>query len=99
MRPARTRCAPSSSTTSGCGSGTTTSMGRRACLIAESDLNDPRVIRDVSAGGYGLDAQWLDDFRHALHVTLTGEADVCSAQYQGLADVAYSLSRGYVFDW
>ena len=74
------------------------SMGRRACLIAESDLNDPRLVRDVSAGGYGLDGQWLDDFRHALHVALTGESDVFSAQYRGLEDVAYSLSRGYVFD-
>ena len=74
------------------------SMGRRACLIAESDLNDPRLVREVAAGGHGLDAQWLDDFRHALHVALTGETDVFSAQYQGLADLAYSLSRGYVFD-
>ena len=74
------------------------SLGRRACLIAESDLNDPRLVRDVSAGGYGLDGQWSDDFRHALHVALTGESDGFSAQYRGLEDLAYSLSRGYVFD-
>jgi len=50
-----------------------TRIGRRIYLIAESNLNDPRVIRPPEAGGYGLDAQWNDDFHHALHVLLTGE--------------------------
>jgi maltooligosyltrehalose trehalohydrolase len=42
-------------------------------LIAESDLNDPRVVRPPEIGGYGLTAQWSDDFHHALHTVLTGE--------------------------
>jgi maltooligosyltrehalose trehalohydrolase len=44
-------------------------------LIAESDLNDPKLVTTRDAGGYGLAAQWCDDLHHALHVTLTGETD------------------------
>ncbi len=46
--------------------------GRPLTLIAESDLNDARLVTPREAGGYGLDAQWSDDFHHALHVALTG---------------------------
>src|SRR5690606_6224341 len=46
-------------------------LGRRLLLIAESDLNDPRIVRPIHAGGYGLNAQWCDDFHHALHTVLT----------------------------
>ncbi|MAY74395.1 MAG: malto-oligosyltrehalose trehalohydrolase [Phycisphaerae bacterium] len=49
------------------------SQGRPLTLIAESDLNDPRLVRSIEAAGYGLDAQWSDDFHHALHALLTGE--------------------------
>lgn len=48
-------------------------VGRRLAAIAESDLNDPRFVRPVDHGGYGLDAAWSDDVHHALHVALTGE--------------------------
>ncbi len=48
--------------------------GRKVYLIAESDLNDPRVIHPAHQGGLSLDAQWSDDFHHALHTLLTGEA-------------------------
>ena len=48
-------------------------LGRPLTLIAESDLNDPRLITSREAGGYGLSAQWSDDFHHVLHVALTGE--------------------------
>jgi len=44
--------------------------GRRMVLIAESDLNDPRIVRPREAGGYGVDAQWSDDFHHALFTLL-----------------------------
>jgi maltooligosyltrehalose trehalohydrolase len=44
-------------------------------LIAESDLNDPKLVTSRDAGGYGLEAQWCDDLHHALHVALTGETD------------------------
>ena len=45
-------------------------LGRTLVLIAESDLNDPRVVRPREAGGYGMDAQWSDDFHHALFTVL-----------------------------
>ncbi len=47
--------------------------GRHYVVIAESDLNDPRLVTAREAGGYGLDAQWSDDFHHALWSVLTGE--------------------------
>lgn len=48
-------------------------LGRRAYLMAESDLNDVRVVSPPFFGGYGIDAQWNDDFHHSLHTLLTGE--------------------------
>jgi maltooligosyltrehalose trehalohydrolase len=48
-------------------------LRRTKFLIAESDLNDPRIVRSREAGGTGIDAQWSDDFHHALHALLTGE--------------------------
>ncbi|MFG2060739.1 malto-oligosyltrehalose trehalohydrolase [Micromonospora sp. NPDC048871] len=48
-------------------------LNRPLSLIAESDLNDPRLISPREAGGYGLQAQWNDDAHHALHTLLTGE--------------------------
>ena len=49
------------------------SLGRRVFAIAESDLNDPRIVEPRAQGGYDLDAQWADDFHHAMHVLLTAE--------------------------
>ncbi|MDP9885793.1 maltooligosyltrehalose trehalohydrolase [Sinomonas atrocyanea] len=57
--------------------------GRRKVLVAESDLNDPRLVNPRRAGGYGLGGQWDDDVHHALHVALTGEAD---GYYEDFAD-------------
>ncbi len=45
-------------------------MGRQLFLIAESDLNDPKIVRSVEANGYGMDAQWSDDFHHSLATIL-----------------------------
>ena len=73
-------------------------LGRPACVIAESDLNDPRLVRPVEDGGLALDAQWDDDFRHALHVTLTGERDAYHAAYQGIGDLAKALADVFVYD-
>ncbi|MGW4522486.1 malto-oligosyltrehalose trehalohydrolase [Amycolatopsis sp. NPDC004378] len=50
-------------------------LNRPLTLIAESDLNDPRLVTPRERGGYGLHAQWSDDFHHALHVKLTGETE------------------------
>ncbi len=48
-------------------------LGRPLGLVAESDLNDPRMVEPVDEGGLGMTAQWSDDFHHALHTLLTGE--------------------------
>jgi len=71
--------------------------GRRLLLIAESDLNDPRLIRSVTRGGYGLDAQWVDDFHHAIHRFFTQESDGYYADFKGMADIATALRDGYVY--
>jgi maltooligosyltrehalose trehalohydrolase len=73
-------------------------LGRRLVLVAESDLNDPRLIRSREAGGYGLDAQWSDDFHHALHAVLTGERAGYYADFGSLADLARALEHAYVYE-
>jgi maltooligosyltrehalose trehalohydrolase len=70
---------------------------RRLVLIAESDLNDPRLVRSVTRGGYGLDAHWADDFHHAIHSFFTGERTGYYADFHGLADIARALACGYVY--
>jgi maltooligosyltrehalose trehalohydrolase len=72
-------------------------LGRPLVLIAESDLNDPRLIRPPSRGGYGLDAHWEDDFHHAVHRYFTGETEGYYADFRGLQDVATALRDGYVY--
>jgi maltooligosyltrehalose trehalohydrolase len=71
-------------------------QGRRLWVIAESDLNDPRVVRDPAEGGYGTDAQWSDDFHHALHATLTGERSGYYVDFGAAADVATALRQVFV---
>jgi maltooligosyltrehalose trehalohydrolase len=73
-------------------------LDRPLLLIAESDLNDPRLIRDVAAGGYGLDAQWSDDFHHALHTVLTGERNGYYADFGKIEDLAKAIRNAFVFD-
>ncbi|MGH7266012.1 MAG: malto-oligosyltrehalose trehalohydrolase, partial [Candidatus Rokuibacteriota bacterium] len=73
-------------------------LGRHLVLIAESDLNDPRVVQPRGAGGYGMDAQWSDDFHHALHTVLTGERGGYYADFGRLADVARALEAVFVYD-
>ncbi|MFN2466041.1 MAG: malto-oligosyltrehalose trehalohydrolase [Candidatus Dormibacteria bacterium] len=73
-------------------------LGRELWMIAESDLNDPRVVASRDRGGYGFDAQWSDDFHHALHAALTGEHAGYYAGFDGLEDVATALRQAFVFD-
>ena len=73
-------------------------LGRPLALIAESDLNDPRVVRPRAVGGYGLHAHWNEDFHHALHALLTGERDGYYRDFGRLADLAKVLTQGYVYD-
>lgn len=72
-------------------------LGRMAYVIAESDLNDPRLIRPREAGGYGLDAQWNDDFHHALHVQLTGEKSGYYVDFQSLSHLEKAFREGFVY--
>lgn len=71
---------------------------RRFVLIAESDLNDPRVVRPPESGGYGIDAQWNEDFHHALHAILTGERNGYYSDFGRLADLAKVITEGFVYD-
>ncbi|WP_244259437.1 malto-oligosyltrehalose trehalohydrolase [Rathayibacter sp. VKM Ac-2759] len=73
-------------------------VGRPLTLIAESDLNDPKLITPREAGGYGLDAQWSDDFHHAVHVALTGETTGYYEDFAPLGALAKVLTRGFFHD-
>ncbi len=73
-------------------------LGRPLWLIAESDLNDPRLIRAREAHGYGLDAQWTDDVHHALHASLTGERQGYYGDFGSLSVLAKALTRAFVHD-
>ena len=75
-------------------------LGRRLVLIAESDLNDPRVVRPREAGGFGMDAQWNDDFHHALFTILTAEMEGKGyyVDFGSFAKLAKSLTKVYVYD-
>jgi maltooligosyltrehalose trehalohydrolase len=73
-------------------------LGRRLVLIAESDLNDPRVVRPREAGGYGIDAQWSDDFHHALFSLLVDEkAGGYYEDFGTFADLAQALKAIFVY--
>ncbi|MCB1769211.1 MAG: malto-oligosyltrehalose trehalohydrolase [Candidatus Competibacteraceae bacterium] len=74
-------------------------LGRPFYLIAESDLNDPRLIRSPEAGGYGLDAQWSDDFHHALHTVLTGERHGYYEDFGVLEQLAQAYRQPFVYAW
>jgi len=73
-------------------------LGRPFVLVAESNLNDPRLVRGRDAGGCGFDAQWNDDIHHAVHAALTGERAGYYGDFGSLADVAKALSEGFVYD-
>ena len=72
-------------------------LGRHMVLIAESDLNDPRVVRNWEIGGFGYDAQWSDDFHHALHTVLTGEHEGYYADFGTISDLALALQQNFVY--
>ena len=70
---------------------------RKIQIIAESSMNDPRVIRPPADGGWGCDAQYLKDFHHSLHVALTGEHTGKYRDYAGLRDLARSYRDAFVY--
>ena len=72
-------------------------LNRRIYVIAESDLNDVRLVRSPELGGYGLDAQWNDDFHHALHTLLTGERTGYYEDFGRIQDLAKAFAEGFVY--
>jgi maltooligosyltrehalose trehalohydrolase len=70
-------------------------LGRRIYSIAESDLNDPRVITPKESLGLGFDSQWSDDFHHALHALLTGEKAGYYIGYGSTSDLTRVIATGY----
>jgi len=72
-------------------------LGRPLYLIAESDLNDPRLLWPRERGGFALEAQWSDDFHHALHTVLTGENRGYYADFGTLEDLAVALRQAFVY--
>jgi maltooligosyltrehalose trehalohydrolase len=73
-------------------------LGRHLFLIAESDLNDPRLVTPREAGGHGLDAQWSDDFHHALHAALTGERQGYYCDFGSMETLKKALTKVFVHD-
>lgn len=74
-------------------------LGRRLVLIAESDLNDPRIVRPREAGGYGIDAQWSDDFHHALFTVLNpGERQGYYTDFGSFKQLAKALEETFIYD-
>jgi maltooligosyltrehalose trehalohydrolase len=73
-------------------------LGRQAFLIAESDLNDVRLIQSRAAGGYALDAQWHDEFHHSVISLLTGANRGYLAGFGRLEHVQKAITQGFVYD-
>jgi maltooligosyltrehalose trehalohydrolase len=75
-----------------------TQIERHLVLIAESDLNQPLIVTPREANGFGIDAQWSDDFHHALHTVLTGETDGYYSDFGSLAQLGKALESVFVYD-
>jgi len=74
-------------------------LGRRKVLIAESDSNDPRIVTAREAGGFGLDAQWSDDFHHALFSVLNrGPLEGYYVDFGRMSHLAKALEQTFVYD-
>ena len=73
-------------------------LGRPLPLIAESDLNDPRIVRPSALGGYGLDSAWADEWHHAWHALATGEKAGYYEDFGSLAALAKALGHAWVYD-
>jgi len=72
-------------------------LGRKLYLIAESDLNDARILLPPEKGGHGLAAQWSDDFHHSLHTLLTNETAGYYADFGSLNHLATVLREGWYY--
>lgn len=72
-------------------------LGRPLYLIAESDMNDARLLHDPPHGGYGLDAQWSDDFHHSVHTLITRENRGYYSDFGGITPLAETLVHGWFY--
>jgi maltooligosyltrehalose trehalohydrolase len=72
-------------------------LGRAVHVIAESDLNDSRIVRPRECGGFGLDGQWNDDFHHSVHTLLTHERSGYYADFGSAEHLAKAYAEGYVY--
>jgi len=72
-------------------------QGRKLYITAESDLNDVKVIRPKEKGGFGIDAQWNDDFHHSIHTLLTGESDRYYEDFGKIEHLEKSFREGFVY--
>ncbi|MGA2879790.1 MAG: malto-oligosyltrehalose trehalohydrolase [Bryobacteraceae bacterium] len=73
-------------------------LGRQAWIIAESDLNDVRVLHPHAWGGHALDAQWLDEFHHSVRTYLTGANRAYLAGFGELRHIQKAITEGFVYD-
>lgn len=73
--------------------------GRKFYLIAENDLNDVGAIRSRELGGFGIDAQWCDDFHHSIHTLLTGENAGYYIDFGRIEHLVKALGEGFVYSW
>jgi malto-oligosyltrehalose trehalohydrolase len=73
-------------------------LNRELVLVAESDANDPRLVTSREAGGYGLTAQWNDDFHHAVHAAITGEHEAYYCDFGSLSTLAKTYTRVFFHD-
>jgi maltooligosyltrehalose trehalohydrolase len=72
--------------------------GRVHYLIAECDLNDVKYIQPLNRSGYGMNAQWIDEFHHALRVATGQERTGYYTDFNGVQDLAKSLKSAYIYD-
>ncbi|MFC1937816.1 malto-oligosyltrehalose trehalohydrolase, partial [Chloroflexota bacterium] len=72
-------------------------LNRKAYLIGESSANDARLIKPSESGGYGLDAQWNDEFHHSLHTLLTGEQSGYYQDFGQLQHLIKAFQEGFVY--
>lgn len=76
-------------------------LAKEFVLIAESDLNDPRIVRSREANGYGMDSQWSDDFHHSLFTLLYEAKEGETGYYDdfgAMEDLQKALKGSFVYD-
>ncbi|WP_407429096.1 malto-oligosyltrehalose trehalohydrolase [Arcticibacter sp.] len=76
----------------------TKQTGKQHYLIAEVDLNDPKFINPIEKQGFGMDAQWIDEFHHALRTTAGEPATGYYSDFKGISHLAKSYQDAYVYD-